>query len=324
MFGRKTKDVPEQMPSRRQVQRGNTSPAFSYYTSRISEPAERPKDNKANKDKDKDKRKLDKREQQQPQPEADKNKQASSHSVLASLSFWLLLIVVIVCVGKMLMLNTDPKIVIVGETATSSTYLQPTAAYEAAAKKILSGSIANRTKLTVDAEGLSQQLKQEFPELEDVSISIPLVNSRPVVYIQPTDPSLIAQTTQGNYALNKSGIVLTALRSLPSGIPVLVDQSGLVAHLGKPLMPSSTVSFVQTVLYQFTAAHLSITAFVLPGNSPYELDVRLGGKPYMIRFNLEADSLTQSGAAIATIQQLGSTNPSSYIDVRTPGKVYYK
>jgi hypothetical protein len=315
MFGRKTKDTPEQLPPRRQVQRGSTSPAFSYYTSRASEPTERPKE------KDQ-KRTLEKREQQP--PEADKSKQPP-RSVLASLSFWFLLVVAVVCVGKMLLLSTDPKIVIVGKTATSSSYLQPNTTYEAAAQKILSGSIANRTKLTVDAEGLSQRLKLEFPELEDVSISIPLVNSRPVVYVQPADPSLVAQTTQGDYALSKSGYVLTALQSLPSGVPIVVDQSGLAPHLGKPLMPSSTVNFVQTVLYQLNAAHLSITAFVLPGNSPYELDVRLGGEPYMIRFNLAENALTQSGAAVATIQQLGSgTVPSSYIDVRVPGRVYYK
>jgi hypothetical protein len=320
MFGRKAKDVPEPAPQRRQVQRGNMSPAFSYYTSRASEPVERTKAKDP-------KRTPDKREQKpqvQPQkPEAEKEKSAS-RSVLASISFWLLLIVIVVCVGKMLILSTDPKIVIVGKTVTSSSYLQSNATYEAAAEKILNGSVANRTKLTVDAEGLSQRLKEEFPELEDVSISIPLVNSRPVVYIQPADPSLVAQTTQGNYALSKSGYVLTALQSLPSGVPVVVDQSGLVPRLGKPLMPSSTVSFVQTVLYQLNAAHLPVTAFVLPGSSPYELDVRLEGKPYMIKFNLEADALTQSGAAIATIQQLGGTVPANYIDVRVPGRVYYK
>jgi hypothetical protein len=150
------------------------------------------------------------------------------------------------------------------------------------------------------------------------------VNSRPIIYIQPADPSLIIQTTYGNYTVNKSGLVLSALTTLPPGVQVVVDQSSLVARPGKLALPSSTVAFVQTVAYQFKAAGLNISAVVLPASNPYELDIRLEGKPYIIRFNLEADALTQSGAAIATLQQLGSTVPSTYIDVRVPGRVYYK
>jgi len=145
-----------------------------------------------------------------------------------------------------------------------------------------------------------------------------------VIYIQPTDPSLIIQTTHGNYALSKSGLVLTSLSTLPAGVQLVVDQSSLVPQLGKQVLPSSAVSFVQIVAYQFKAANLSISAFVLPASSPYEVDVRLEGKPYIVRFNLEEDALTQSGAAIATIQQLGGTVPADYVDVRTPGRVYYK
>jgi hypothetical protein len=311
MFGRKANKTPEQTPARRQVHRGGVSPAFSYYTSRVSEkPVERAPE----------KRTTEKREQRDTEKEIGR----SSRSLLAGLPFWLLLIIIVVCAGKILTLSTDPKIVIVGRTAASSSYVRSAATYEAAARKLLAGSITNRVKLTVDAQGVSQALKREFPELEDVSVSVPLINSRPLIYVQPADPSLVLQATQGNYALNRSGLVLAVLQSLPSGIPVVVDQSGLTPRPGRQLLPSSTVGFAQTVAYQLNAAHLVASAFVLPANSPYELDARLEGKPYMIRFNLEADALTQCGAAIATIQQLSGVNPSSYVDVRVPGKVYYK
>jgi len=309
MFGRKTKtkSQPTQISDRRQVQRGRgTSPAFSYYTNRVpGGPIERTQDRRE-------------------QPEAEKKKDSSFKAFLAGLPFWFLLVVVVVCVGKILLLSNDPKIVVVGSTPTSSVYLKPTTTYEAAAQKLLAKSVANRSKLTIDADGVALALKQKFPELQDVSMSIPLVNSRPVIYIQPTDPSLIIQTTHGNYALSKSGLVLTSLSTLPAGVQLVVDQSSLVPQLGKQVLPSSAVSFVQIVAYQFKAANLSISAFVLPASSPYEVDVRLEGKPYIVRFNLEEDALTQSGAAIATIQQLGGTVPADYVDVRTPGRVYYK
>lgn len=308
MFGRKAKPAPPQEPGRRQVQRGgNLSPAFSYYASRVSEgPIERPPARKEQTETAKDKPK------------------SSSRSLFAGVAFWLLLILFVVCAGKLLLLSNDPKIVIVGRTTASNNYLKPAATYEAAAQKLLSGSVSNRSKLTVDPNGVSKALAAEFPELQAVSMSIPLASNRPVLYVQPAVPSLILQTLHGNYALNKNGLVLSRLDSLPSGIAEVVDQSGLAPVPGKQLLPSSTVQFVETVAFQMKAAQLTVSAFVLPAGAPYELDARLDNHPFVVRFNLQADALTQSGAAVATIEQLGSTVPANYVDVRVPGRVYYK
>lgn len=309
MFGRKTKTEPEQAADRRQVQRGKVPQAFSYYASRVPTPMQ--SESRATTKK----AQLDVRQEKTP---------SRAHSFFAGLSFWLLIAVVIICAVKVLALNTNPKIVIVSSGTSTSSYLQPTGIYAAAAQKLLAGSLTNHSKLTVNTESVSSGLKSEFPELEDVSMSIPLVSNRPVIYVQPAVPSVILQSLSGNYALGSSGDVLTRAKTLPSDVPLIVDQSSLTPKLGKQVVPSSTISFVHAVAYQFSAAHLTISTFVLPSGSPYELDVRLEGRPYVIRFNLEEDALTQSGAAIATVQQLGGTVPANYIDVRVPGRVYYK
>jgi hypothetical protein len=309
MFGKKTKTESAPVPERRQVQRGGTPQAFSYYSNRVVEPRQTRSQPRSSEGK-----KSDKQEQ----------KPKTQRSFLASLPLWLLLIVIIVCVVKILVLSSSPKIIVVGKSSVTANYTQSNDVYASAAHKLLASSITNHTKLTVNTNGVTQSLKREFPELVDVSMSIPLISNRPVVYVQPAMPTLVLQNGSSNYALNESGVVLAQLDSLPSGIPTIVDQSGIAPEPGKQVLPSGTVAFVQTVAYQLTAAHLAISTFILPAGSPYELDVRLEGRPYDIRFNLEADSLTQSGAAIATIGQLGSTVPSSYIDVRVPNRVYYK
>jgi hypothetical protein len=233
------------------------------------------------------------------------------------------MLVVAVCAVKVLSLSTRPKVVVVGSTAVSSTYLQPTDTYAAAAQHALSSSITNRTKLTVDLDGTAKTLERQFPELQTVSLGVPLISSRPIIYVQVAQPSVILQAGSSNYALNTSGLVLARVQTVPSHVPVLTDQSGATPKLGKQYLPSSTVQFVQTVAYQLQAAHLAVSTFVLPAASPYELDARLEGKPYAIRMNLTADALTQSGAAIGTVQQLAG-DPASYVDVRVPGRVYYK
>jgi len=233
------------------------------------------------------------------------------------------MIVVAVCAAKVLSLSTTPKIVVVGKTAVSSIYLQSSDVYAAAAHRLLAGSITNRTKLTVNLGGTARSLEQQFPELQTVSVGVPLIGSRPIVYVQVAQPSVVLQTARGNYALNSSGLVLARVQTLPGDVPLLSDQSTAMPQPGKQYLPSSTVRFVQTVAYQLKAAHLTVSTFVLPPQSPYELDIRLEGKAYLVRMNLAADALTQSGAVVATIQQFAS-DPGNYLDVRVPGRVYYK
>jgi len=305
------KTPPEQGPVGRQ-RRSSTagsSPAFSYYSSRASEGP----------------RRMPPRGGESAEPAKPKqSRRSSSRSWLATTPFWLLVIVTMACGVKILSLSTDPKIVMVGTSSVASHYAHDPAAYAAAAHTLLASSLTNRSKLTVNLDGTARSLEHEFPELQMVSLSVPLIGSRPIVYVQVAQPSLVLQATGGNFAVNKTGLVLADVPSLPSGVPLVVDQSGATIRPGKQYLPSSTVAFIQTLAYQLSAAHLEVSTFVLPAGSPYEVDIRLEGKGYLVRTNLEADALAQSGVIIATLQQLGGKDPANYLDVRVPGRVYYK
>lgn len=243
----------------------------------------------------------------------------------SSVPFWLLVALAAVSAGKILWLSTNPKIIVLGKTPVSANYLQSSTVYEDAAHRLLAGSITGHSKLTVNVGGTVAGMERDFPELQNVSMGIPLINSRPILYLQLAQPSLVLQSSHGNYALNSSGIVLARLQSIPAQVPMVVDQSNAMPNPGKQFLPSSTVNFIQTVAYQLAAAKLTVSTFVLPAASPYEVDARLNGKPYVVRYNLQADALTQSGVTVAAIQHLGNaTTPGEYIDVRVPGRAYYK
>jgi hypothetical protein len=305
MFGRKNKPEPEQGRDRRQVSRSGGSPAFSYYNNRAPEVTERRSPNR------------------QDASETGKSRRSMPRS-LAQLPFWGLILVAGLCLIKVLFLSTSPKVVLLGNTPVSATYVRTTQAYADAAHKQLTSSLTSHSKLTVNLNGTAEALERQFPELQAVSMTVPLVSSRPIVYVQVAQPSVVLQTASGNYALNKSGLVLAKLRSVPSGVPIVVDQSGASPVPGKQYLSSSTISFIQTVAYQLTAAKIDVSTYVLPASSLYELDAHIDGQPYSIKYNLQGDALLQSGAAIATMQHLGSTTPKEYIDVRVPDRVYYK
>jgi hypothetical protein len=304
MWLRKNKPPKQGRDLSRQVQRnGRPSPAFSYYAnSRSVEPI-----------------------RDRPEGRQEFGTGERRRLNVAQIPFWFVLALVVVCGVKLLMLGTNPKVIVVDKhSAVAATYLQSTEVYATAAHKLLASSITNRTKLTANLDGIAARLRLQFPELQEVSLDVPLMGSRPIVYVQVAQPSLVLQTAHGNFALNKTGVVLAKLQTIPADVPLAVDQSHNMPHLGAQYLPSSTIDFVQTIAYQLNAAHMAASAFVLPTGSPYELDVRLSGQSYYVRCNLQADALTQSGAVVATVQQLGAALPQEYLDVRVPGRVYYK
>ncbi|HSX07220.1 MAG TPA: hypothetical protein VLG92_05885 [Candidatus Saccharimonadia bacterium] len=316
MFSRKNKKLIEQGRTLgRQVQRGGAAnPAFSYYNK--GRTAEVPRERLA----------PQRQQLVEPQEQGRGRGASAPRSMASALPFWLLTGLVTACVIKVLWLSTDPRVIIVGNTTTSSVYAESAAKYELTARTFLAGSVANRSKITADLDGTARKLEHAFPELAQVTVSIPLVSNRPVVYAEIAQPSLTLQMSQGNYALNKAGVVLARTPKVAARVPVVVDQSSVAPKLGTQYLPSSAVSFIQTVEYQLRSAHMTIDTFVLPPGSPYELDVHLSSQAFLVRFNLEENALVQSGSAIATIQHLTAEGnlPKAYLDVRVPGRVYYK
>lgn len=313
MLGRTPKATGGQGGERRQVRRTGSNPAFSYYTARSDAPSSRLRDEQM--------RGLD---QKTPQKGQGGKKYLTLPTSFAQLPLWILLAVAVACVGKVLFLSTSPKIILLGSSDVTAPYVQPAEVYAKAAHKLLATSITNSTKITANTDGIATRLMSEFPELSSVSVALPLVSNRPVIYAQIARPSVMLQNGHGNYALNKNGLVLAKLHTVPGTVPAVADQSDRQPTPGMQFLPSSTVQFIQTIAYQLNAGGLKVSGYVLPPQTPYELDVRLQGQQYIVRYNLQADAATQAGATAATLQKIGVATPGEYLDVRVPGRVYYK
>jgi hypothetical protein len=229
-------------------------------------------------------------------------------------------------------LSAVPKVVSLANTSDAP-FLQDTAVYERAAAKLFQSSPSNRNKFTVNAPAIESKLRADFPELKDVSVALPIVGHQPVVYVQPASPALILSTNNGTFVVDENGRALIkadATTQLDNfKVPTVTDQSGVTIRLGKQALTHATTTFIQTVIRQFKAQHVSIKAMTLPAASS-ELDVYIGGASYFVKFNLQDtnDSAAniQTGTFLALKQKLeerGRT-PSQYIDVRLEGRAYYR
>jgi len=228
-----------------------------------------------------------------------------------------------------LLLSSHPKVVPLTATP-GAIFLRNSQAYAAAADEALASSVLNRTKVTINTEHLTQALQSKFPELAHVTVSVPFIGSQPTVYIQPATPALLLSTTDGQLlVVDRSGRALLAAAQVPHidklGLPVVADRSGLSVQAGGFVLPSTSVSFITEVARQLKAKGLSITALDLPAGTS-ELDLKVSGVSYLVKYNLRGNARVEVGAFLAVKQQLEREHktPGSYIDVRVEDRAYYR
>jgi len=209
--------------------------------------------------------------------------------------------------------------------------LRPRETYQEAAQAILSSSLANSNKITVNTTKLAHELQKQFPELGHVSVVLPFIGRQPVVHIQTVQPALLLVSSQtgGVFLLDKSGrAVMDAGKisaSVKERLSVVQDESGLPVTVGDGALPSSNIDYITEVTGQLAAKGVKISSIVLPLGAS-ELNIRIENAPYTVKFNLHGDARAGVGAFLAVKQQLERENkvPSSYIDVRVDNKAYYR
>ncbi|MEK7594836.1 MAG: hypothetical protein AAB436_04315 [Patescibacteria group bacterium] len=240
-----------------------------------------------------------------------------------------LLLAIIVSAFNVLSLSTNARVLPL-TTDSSRSFLRSTEDYEAAASKLLGSSLWNHNKVTVNTAQISGAMLKQFPELTDVTVTVPLFSHRPIVYVEPAQPALILVAKNGSFVVDNKGKALL-LGSSPASLnqpklPVINDQGGLTIKLNRQALSAANVDFIQTVLGQLNAKKLAITGMTLPAATS-ELDVVVAGQPFVAKFNLQSNNARgQAGTLLATLDTLKKQNivPTKYIDVRVDGRAYYQ
>ncbi|MEK7059768.1 MAG: hypothetical protein AAB971_03360 [Patescibacteria group bacterium] len=240
-----------------------------------------------------------------------------------------LLVAVAASLFNVLSLSSNAKVLPLA-TDGSRSFLRPISTYEAAASQLLGESVWNRNKITVNTANIRHQLLNKFPELTDVTVTVPLLAHRPIVYVQPAQPALILVAGNGVFVVDENGKALIVGANLAElnkpKLPVLNDQSGLRIRLNHQALSSANVSFIQTVIAQLAAKQLVVSSMALPA-STRELNIVIAGQPYFVKFNLQSNTpREQAGTLLATLATLKRQNvmPAKYVDVRVAGRAYYQ
>lgn len=279
--------------------------------------------------------------QRSERPDAPGRQQSSlvdqRHRML-SLRFWarrsgllIALIASLVCLVSILSLSTSPRIVFMDKDGAQYAFHQSDT-YADSASAYLAGSFWNRNKITANTGAAAADLKRQYPELSNVVITLPLVGHRPIYYLYANKPTFVIQAVNGTYVLDSTGRVMitkdAAPKNVVSNLPVIADQSGIHAKLGKQALSSSETQFIKTVVATLAAKNVTVTSLVLPADAVQQLNVKVDNKPYIIKFNMHDTNTArqQVGSYLATEATLAGQNtvPAQYIDVRVLGRAYYQ
>lgn len=226
-------------------------------------------------------------------------------------------------------LSSTPKVVVLGDVSNQFA-LQDLSVYRQAAHNAFGRSIANDNKLTINTDAVAVELRNSFPELHAVSISLPFFGRQPTVYIQPATPQLVFSTASGQFILDSNGRALSNYQSgtkLPTSrsVPIVSDQTGIAVRKGDIALPSQSVAFITQVAEQLYAKQIKIDTWTLPAGGS-QLNVKVSGAPYFVKFNLQSNAREETGTFLAAKNYLDGKKitPGQYIDARVTGRVYYK
>lgn len=240
----------------------------------------------------------------------------------------LAILAILASIGYMLSVSPRARIIVVNEQdRTTRSFLRPESTYEQYANEWLTGSPFDFTKLTLNTEKMASDIQNKFPELTHVSVNLPIVGRRPLVYVQVTQPSYtyIAKSGEG-YILDEQGrAMMNAGDSLAPTLTRVKDDTQQEISLGSQVMPASQIDFMQTVQKQLAAKGIKVSSFELPARAN-ELTLHLDKIAYTVKFSFANDARQQSGAFIAVKKDLDKKRviPKQYVDVRVADRVYYK
>ncbi len=227
--------------------------------------------------------------------------------------------VIILALVYSLIIKPDSKV-------NASDNYRATQEYKAETDKVLS-QLKNRSKITLDQKEISSSLMAKYPEIDSASVELPVFSQEPKIHLNISAPAFSLTSNGGVYIVNHQGRVVGKLTEFPNirDLVKVNDQSGFNVQIGKHAISASGADFISQLIEQAHRAKVPIKDITLPPKAQ-ELDLTTSDRNYYAKFILNADASQQIGQYFAARHQFDQTNsqPTEYLDVRIPGRIFYK
>jgi hypothetical protein len=253
---------------------------------------------------------------------------SKKYPLLRKLPLKVTALIILVTVGYLSILSTTPKLISVNGTSDFSFYRNKDD-YQKSAEKILGGSIFNRDRITIDTVNIENEIMAEFPELGQVSVSLPVFGRHPVISIVAKQPAMALTSQQGVFVLDANGVAMVRASNARGfdniKLPIVNDESSLNIEVGKGVLTSQQVEYISVLVQQLNLNKKQVSTVTLPPVIN-QVQIKLKGFSYFIKFDMQNDPKTSAGAFIALSKRLAKdgATPAEYVDVRIEDRAFYR
>lgn len=196
--------------------------------------------------------------------------------------------------------------------------------YQHAIRDYLNNQPSKRFLFSLSEEELGQAVAVKYPEVKSIAASSRGVapGNFIITFRQPTASWKIGEK---NYFVDAEGETFENNFTTPPTVKV-VDNSGATVTAGKAFVSKGFLRFMGRLIALTNQSGLGeVSEASLPPNTTREVDIRLKGRGYNVKTHTDRDPAAEVEDMKRVIGYLDQKkiNPS-YIDVRVPGRAYYK
>jgi hypothetical protein len=196
--------------------------------------------------------------------------------------------------------------------------------YERTIQHYLSSQPIERLRFATDTTHLTSALQAEAPEVESVQ-SINAVSVGRSLFKLTMRRPIAGWNINGKQRFVDSSGVSFERNYFTSPNVQIVDQSGIQVVSGQAVASNRFLGFVGRTVNQSKMFNLSVEQVIIPSGTTREVDIRLAGISYPVKFLIDrpvGEQVEDAARAIEWFKGRGIT--PSYIDVRVSGKAYYR
>ncbi|HSW79043.1 MAG TPA: hypothetical protein VLF88_03455 [Candidatus Babeliales bacterium] len=231
-----------------------------------------------------------------------------------------LIIILVAAIGYSMLVSPKPRVI-----ASDLSYRSQDAYQSAIAQQL--SSLKNRNKISFNENSIADNLQRKFPEISAVNVELPFFSQQPVFRLKISRPSFVLNNQGQNYVISMKGVAVAKSRDFPDvkDLQTVTDQSSYKISPGTRVLDADSTNFISNLISQYKYQKIEAQSLVMPPK-PQELDLRVKGQPYYVKFYLRGDVANQTGQYLAARKHFAESgqSPSEYLDVRVPGKIFYR
>lgn len=245
-----------------------------------------------------------------------------------SIPSYLFVGVLIVAVLYSLSLSGSPRVVV--EEAPGTAVVRDHEQYAQEVADEWRRSWRHYTKFTANTSAFERSMREQYRELEDVRVQLPLLGRRPTIVLVPTAAALQIVAQNGTFYVDRTGKALVDISAVSTtdGIPVVRDNSQLAIDPGTSVLPSSHVAFILQLLEQLEVESIPVASLTLSNTAVNQIELRTPDHDYFVKFQLDDPRTVRQavGSYLAVRKRLTADGVrlGEYLDVRLPEKAFYR